>query len=73
MRGFLWFVGFLVVTFLVGNCSKWSVDRQLESLCKKDAGLTVFETVILPPNQFDQNGNRLFTGDWKMEFKGALH
>jgi hypothetical protein len=57
MRGFLWFIGFLVVTFLLGNYSKWSVDRQLAVLCKKDAGLTVYEQVKLPANRFDKDGH----------------
>jgi hypothetical protein len=59
MRGLLWFVGFLVVTFFLGNYSKWSVDRQLAVLCKKDAGLIVYEQVKLPANRFDKDGNLL--------------
>lgn len=40
----------------VGGCEKYELDRQMEELCKKDGGVRVYETVTLPPEMFDQNG-----------------
>jgi len=42
---------------LLGGCEKFELDRQMEELCKKDGGVRVFETVILPPEKFDQWGD----------------
>lgn len=41
----------------VAGCEKYELDRQMEELCKKDAGIKVYETVTLPPEMFDQGGN----------------
>jgi hypothetical protein len=42
---------------LLSGCEKWQLDRQMEELCKKDGGVRVYETVKLPPEMFDQNGD----------------
>ena len=53
--------GFLVIALvgplLLSGCEKWWLDRQMEELCKKDGGVRVYETVKLPPEMFDQNGD----------------
>jgi hypothetical protein len=41
---------------LVG-CEKYALDRQMQALCEKDGGVRVYETVTLPPEMFDQNGD----------------
>lgn len=35
---------------------KWLADRQVRELCAKDAGVRVYETVRLPPDEFNQWG-----------------
>ena len=53
--------GFCAVSFtciaLISGCEKFELDRQMEELCKKDGGVRVYETVKLPPELFDQNGD----------------
>ena len=53
--------GFLVIVMigplLLSGCEKWQLDRQMAELCKKDGGVRVYETVKLPPEMFDQNGD----------------
>jgi hypothetical protein len=41
----------------LAGCERYSLDRQMEELCKKDGGIKVYETVTLPPEMFDQNGD----------------
>lgn len=41
---------------LVSGCEKYALDRQMEELCKKDGGLTVYEFVTLPSSRFDARG-----------------
>ncbi|MBE7418533.1 MAG: hypothetical protein HS128_12450 [Ideonella sp.] len=50
-------VGGLVISWLLAGCERWDLDRQMEALCKKDAGVKVYEKVTLPPEMFDQGGN----------------
>ena len=46
-----------VVSFGLSGCEKYSLDQQMEELCKKDGGVKVYETVILPPEMFDRWGD----------------
>lgn len=50
-----------IAIFIVGQglagCEKYSLDRQMEELCKKDGGVKVYETVMLPPEMFDRWGD----------------
>lgn len=46
----------LIGAGLVG-CERYSLDRQMEELCAKDGGVKVYETVTLPAEMFDQNGD----------------
>lgn len=44
-----------LVAFLPG-CEKWQLDAQVRELCAKDGGMKIYETVALPPDQFDKWG-----------------
>lgn len=58
-KGSLTIRSFLVVaSFLpMMGCEKWELDRRMEELCKQDGGVKIYETVKLPPELFDQNGD----------------
>jgi len=43
--------------WLLSGCEKYWLDKQMEELCAKDGGIQVFETVQLPPEMFDRNGD----------------
>jgi hypothetical protein len=47
----------LAALSFVAGCEKFALDRQMEELCRKDAGVRVFETVSLPKEMFDQWGD----------------
>jgi hypothetical protein len=51
---------------------KWRADLQVKELCAKDAGVKVYETVMLPPDKFDKWGNVRFllNQDRKMILNG---
>jgi len=54
------FLGAVVlVVFGIGliGCEKYSLDQQLEELCKQDGGVKVYETVTLSPEMFDRWGD----------------
>lgn len=38
------------------GCERWWLDWQMESLCKKDGGINVYETVTLPASEFSSTG-----------------
>jgi hypothetical protein len=42
---------------MTGCGERGELDRQLAELCKKDGVITIYETVRLPPQMFDQNNN----------------
>lgn len=46
---------------MLSGCEASRLDQQMEELCKKDGGVTVHQTVTLPPTRFDTTG-RLVTG-----------
>jgi len=52
-----WLYGWLALVFLASGCEKFELDRQMEELCKKDGGVKIYETIILPPEMFDQWGD----------------
>ena len=41
---------------LIG-CEKAELDARMSDLCEKDGGVTVYETVRLPSEMFNQNGD----------------
>ena len=43
----------------LGGCERWSLDRQMEALCKKDGGIKVYETVTLSASDFSNVGQPL--------------
>jgi hypothetical protein len=47
----------LLVPLILGGCSRGAeADRTIRALCRKDGGLKVFETVVIPRAQFDRYG-----------------
>ena len=50
------YVATAAILATLAGCEKYALDRQMEELCKKDAGLEVFETVTLPRSAFDPTG-----------------
>jgi hypothetical protein len=52
-----YFITLLIAMSLTTGCEKLWLDRQMEELCQKDGGVRVYETVNLPPEMFDQNGD----------------
>lgn len=42
---------------LLGGCEKARLDEQVRRLCEKDGGITVHETVRMPPERFDAYGD----------------
>lgn len=47
----------LLLLVSMGGCEKFQLDERMELLCTQDGGMKVFETVQLPPEMFDQNGD----------------
>ena len=45
----------LAATLLLtlAGCERWALDRKMEELCRKDGGVKVYETVTLPPKEFE--------------------
>lgn len=55
--GILFLLLWLGVSFWYGGGRMYYYDMQVSSLCAKDGGVKVYETVKLPPERFDQWGN----------------
>jgi hypothetical protein len=51
----------LLLTAMLVGCERYALDRQMEELCKKDGGVTVYETVSLPGRYWDW-ANRVALG-----------
>lgn len=50
-------VSLAVISLLtLAGCERWALDRQMEEFCKKDGGIKVYETVILPASFYDKYG-----------------
>ena len=58
-RGWLYVLMTLTLLLIRSGCERWSLDRQMEALCKKDAGIKVYETVTLPASEFNNTGQPL--------------
>ena len=41
---------------ILARCERWTLDRQMEELCKKDGGVKVYEKVKVPPAWLDFSG-----------------
>ena len=59
MRGVIATALAVSVLFYLGGCERWSLDKQMEELCKKDGGVKVYETVTLPASDFSNVGQPL--------------
>jgi hypothetical protein len=44
----------------LAGCERYSLDRKMEELCKKDGGVKVYETVTLPASEFSPEGLPLY-------------
>lgn len=55
---------FLIAALIapLAGCEKAALDRQVDELCARDGGVTVYETVALPPEKFDKVGWPLLPG-----------
>lgn len=49
-------IAIIALTIPLGGCEKYELDRQMEKLCKKDGGVTIYEKITLPSDRFDSNG-----------------
>lgn len=43
----------------LAGCERYALDRQMEELCKKDGGVSVYEKVTLPASEFSNVGQPL--------------
>jgi hypothetical protein len=53
----IWVLAVLVL--VLAGCQRYALDGQMEDLCKKDGGVKVYETVILPAGEFSSGGQPL--------------
>ena len=44
----------LIALSLLAGCERYALDRQMEALCRKDAGVRVYETVTLSQGDYVQ-------------------
>jgi len=44
----------LLLVIALGGCERFTLDRQMEELCKTDGGVKVYETVTLSPAEYDR-------------------
>lgn len=49
----------LLALALLAGCEKYTLDRQMEELCRVDGGVVVYERVQLPSAEFDASGTPL--------------
>jgi len=49
----------VIASLALVGCERWALDRQMEELCKKDGGVKVYETVMLPASEFSKTGQPL--------------
>lgn len=50
----------LLLAVMLSGCEQARVDAQMEQLCKQDGGMKIYETVILPKEQFTPYGDIKF-------------
>ncbi len=50
----------LLAALALSGCERWTLDKQMEELCKKDGGIKIYETVKLPSSEFSDTGTPLF-------------
>jgi len=55
MRGLVLGLATLGATLLAG-CEKHDLDKRMGELCRKNGGVTVYETVRLPESEFSKDG-----------------
>lgn len=47
----------LVIAGALSGCEQARIDAQMEALCKQDGGTNIYETVVLPKDQFTEYGD----------------
>lgn len=47
----------LAMAWVMSGCEKFALDQQMDDLCRRDGGVKVYETVVLPRAMFDQLGD----------------
>jgi hypothetical protein len=60
---------FVTAASLFG-CERYALDRQMKELCKKDGGIKVYETVTLPPAEYDAVFNYVVKARTQEEYYG---
>lgn len=58
---------------LLSGCERYALDRQMEELCKKDGGVTVYETVTLTPAEFETLNSYAATAKDRQEYFGPAY
>ncbi len=53
-------IALLIAPWIISSTVKWFYDQKVLELCAKDGGIKVYETVILPPEKFNQWGQPVF-------------
>jgi hypothetical protein len=60
----------LIIAASLAGCERYALDRQMEELCKKDGGIRVYETVTLPPAEYDKLHRYLITAKTQEDYYG---
>jgi hypothetical protein len=53
MRRFAAVLACAALATLLVACERYALNQQMEELCKKDGGVRVYETVTLPPSEYE--------------------
>ena len=59
MRGVVAIPIAVISLLALAGCERWTLDQQMEKLCKKDGGIKVYEKVTLPASEFSNTGQPL--------------
>ncbi len=59
-----------IFTIALSGCEQAAVDAEMEKLCKQDGGMKIYETVVLPNEQFTQYGDVKFFQTWDQSSGG---
>jgi hypothetical protein len=49
-------VAYVFVVLLLAACTNADIERQMQTLCKQDGGVRVFESVVLPSSYYENTG-----------------
>jgi hypothetical protein len=54
----------------LSGCERYWLDREMAELCKKDGGMQIYETVTLPPAEYETIDNYVITAKSREEYFG---